>query len=138
MLAISRILVAWQPLGLAMGVYDMCSRYLQEREQFGVPLASFQASPLCQAAPSRPVHQAVDRSSDCCNVCAGFWSPFRASLLVSLLSRDTFFLSFPIVSSRQSAGQCSCLHCRLMPACALHTVHDAGQPASYQAAAETC
>ena len=35
MLAISRILVAWQPLGLAMGVYDMCSRYLQEREQFG-------------------------------------------------------------------------------------------------------
>eukprot|EP00891_Asterochloris_glomerata_P004595 jgi/Astpho2/4595/Aster-00172 len=52
-LAISRILVAWQPLGLAMGVYDMCSRYLQEREQFGVPLASFQASPLGQERLAR-------------------------------------------------------------------------------------
>ena len=68
MLAISRILVAWQPLGLAMGVYDMCSRYLQEREQFGVSLASFQASPLCQA---------MDRSSDCCKVLASLWPPSR-------------------------------------------------------------
>eukprot|EP00850_Spirogloea_muscicola_P003662 SM000015S01162 [mRNA] locus=s15:154557:158824:+ [translate_table: standard] len=41
-LAISRIMVAWQPIGIAMGVYDMCHRYLQEREQFGVPLASMQ------------------------------------------------------------------------------------------------
>ena len=55
MLAISRILVAWQPLGLAMGVYDMCSRYLQEREQFGVPLASFQASPPCQKLDRLPL-----------------------------------------------------------------------------------
>lgn len=41
-LAISRIMVAWQPLGLAMGTYDMCNRYLQQREQFGSPLAAFQ------------------------------------------------------------------------------------------------
>ena len=42
-LAISRIMVAWQPVGLALGVYDMCVRYLGERRQFGVPLSSFQA-----------------------------------------------------------------------------------------------
>ncbi len=41
-LAISRIMVAWQPLGLAMGTYDMCNRYLQQRQQFGSPLAAFQ------------------------------------------------------------------------------------------------
>lgn len=43
-LAISRIMVAWQPLGLAMGTYDMCNRYLQQRQQFGSPLAAFQAN----------------------------------------------------------------------------------------------
>ncbi|KAI3435869.1 hypothetical protein D9Q98_001927 [Chlorella vulgaris] len=41
-LAISRIMVAWQPVGLAFGAYDMCARYLQQRRQFGAPLASFQ------------------------------------------------------------------------------------------------
>eukprot|EP00252_Welwitschia_mirabilis_P017688 TRINITY_DN3916_c0_g1_i1.p1 TRINITY_DN3916_c0_g1~~TRINITY_DN3916_c0_g1_i1.p1 ORF type:complete len:299 (-),score=43.96 TRINITY_DN3916_c0_g1_i1:359-1255(-) len=41
-LAISRVMVAWQPIGIAMGVYDMCHRYLQERKQFGVSLNSFQ------------------------------------------------------------------------------------------------
>lgn len=45
-LAISRIMVAWQPLGLAMGCYDMCNRYLQQRHQFGSPLAAFQVG--CQ------------------------------------------------------------------------------------------
>ncbi|KAK9811338.1 hypothetical protein WJX72_002092 [[Myrmecia] bisecta] len=43
-LAISRIMVAWQPVGLAMGVYDMCNRYLKERKQFGTALAAFQIS----------------------------------------------------------------------------------------------
>ena len=43
-LAISRIMVAWQPLGLAMGTYDMCNRYLQQRQQFGSPLAAFQVN----------------------------------------------------------------------------------------------
>lgn len=42
MLAISRIMVAWQPVGLCMGVYDMCVRYLKERRQFQAPLAAFQ------------------------------------------------------------------------------------------------
>ena len=41
-LAISRIMVAWQPVGLAMGAYDMCARYLSQRRQFGAPLAAFQ------------------------------------------------------------------------------------------------
>ncbi|XWS59972.1 hypothetical protein CRYUN_Cryun08bG0168100 [Craigia yunnanensis] len=41
-LAISRVMVAWQPIGISMGVYDMCLRYLKERKQFGAPLAAFQ------------------------------------------------------------------------------------------------
>ncbi|MEW5306864.1 MAG: hypothetical protein WDW38_005749 [Sanguina aurantia] len=43
-LAISRVMVAWQPVGIAMGVYDMALRYLGEREQFGTPLSGFQIS----------------------------------------------------------------------------------------------
>ncbi|KAK4724712.1 hypothetical protein R3W88_027491 [Solanum pinnatisectum] len=41
-LAVSRVMVAWLPIGIAMGVYDMCHRYLNERKQFGAPLAAFQ------------------------------------------------------------------------------------------------
>lgn len=41
-LAISRIMVAWQPVGIAAGVYDMCVRYTNERKQFSKPLAAFQ------------------------------------------------------------------------------------------------
>ncbi|CAM8971505.1 unnamed protein product [Rhodiola kirilowii] len=41
-LAISRVMVAWQPIGISMGIYDMCNRYLKERKQFGAPLAAFQ------------------------------------------------------------------------------------------------
>ncbi|KAJ9509277.1 hypothetical protein QJQ45_001730 [Haematococcus lacustris] len=41
-LAISRIMVAWQPVGLAMGVYDVAARYVAQREQFGTPLGGFQ------------------------------------------------------------------------------------------------
>ncbi|OVA02713.1 Acyl-CoA oxidase/dehydrogenase [Macleaya cordata] len=41
-LAASRVMVAWQPIGISMGVYDMCHRYLKERQQFGAPLAAFQ------------------------------------------------------------------------------------------------
>ena len=43
-LAISRIMVAWQPVGIAAGVYDMALRYTKERVQFGAPLAAFQAT----------------------------------------------------------------------------------------------
>lgn len=35
-------MVAWQPVGLAMGVYDVCVRYVAQREQFGSPIGSFQ------------------------------------------------------------------------------------------------
>ncbi|XP_045798205.1 acyl-coenzyme A oxidase 4, peroxisomal-like [Trifolium pratense] len=41
-LAVSRVMVAWQPIGISMGIYDMCHRYLKERKQFGAPLAAFQ------------------------------------------------------------------------------------------------
>jgi acyl-CoA oxidase len=41
-LAVSRIMVAWLPVGMAMGAYDMAARYLKQRTQFGTPLASFQ------------------------------------------------------------------------------------------------
>lgn len=41
-LAVSRVMVAWQPIGISMGVYDVCLRYLKERKQFGAPLAAFQ------------------------------------------------------------------------------------------------
>ncbi|KAH9673017.1 Acyl-coenzyme A oxidase 4 (peroxisomal) [Citrus sinensis] len=41
-LSISRLMVAWQSIGIAMGVYDMCHRYLMERKQFGAPSATFQ------------------------------------------------------------------------------------------------
>ncbi|KAK1355663.1 acyl-coenzyme A oxidase 4, peroxisomal [Heracleum sosnowskyi] len=41
-LAVSQVTVAWQPIGISMGVYDMCHRYLNERKQFGAPLAAFQ------------------------------------------------------------------------------------------------
>lgn len=41
-LAISRIMVAWQPVGLAFGAYDAAARYVAQREQFGAPLGSFQ------------------------------------------------------------------------------------------------
>lgn len=41
-LAISRIMVAWQPVGMCMGVYDMVSRYVKQRQQFGAPLGAYQ------------------------------------------------------------------------------------------------
>lgn len=45
-LAVSRVMVAWQPIGISMGIYDMCHRYLKERKQFGAPLAAFQINQL--------------------------------------------------------------------------------------------
>ncbi|KAG2612228.1 acyl-coenzyme A oxidase 4, peroxisomal-like isoform X2 [Panicum virgatum] len=41
-LAFSRVMAAWVSIGIAVGVYDACQRYLGERKQFGVPLAAFQ------------------------------------------------------------------------------------------------
>ena len=37
----SRILVAWLPVGVLLGAYDLTLRYLRERSQFKAPLASF-------------------------------------------------------------------------------------------------
>eukprot|EP00455_Lapot_gusevi_P003244 TRINITY_DN1132_c0_g1_i1.p1 TRINITY_DN1132_c0_g1~~TRINITY_DN1132_c0_g1_i1.p1 ORF type:complete len:460 (-),score=108.90 TRINITY_DN1132_c0_g1_i1:103-1419(-) len=41
-LSSSRVIVAWQPVGIAMGIYDNTLKYVKEREQFGAPLAAFQ------------------------------------------------------------------------------------------------
>lgn len=41
-LAVSRILVAWMPVGISMGIYDNALAYVKSRKQFGVPLANFQ------------------------------------------------------------------------------------------------
>jgi acyl-CoA oxidase len=41
-LALSRVMVGWMPVGMAMGAYDMAARYAAQRRQFGAPLASFQ------------------------------------------------------------------------------------------------
>jgi acyl-CoA oxidase len=38
----SRIFVAWIAVGIALGVYDNVIKYVTERKQFGVPIASFQ------------------------------------------------------------------------------------------------
>jgi len=41
-LAESRMMVSWQAVGIAMGIYDNALQYLKQRKQFGVPLASYQ------------------------------------------------------------------------------------------------
>ena len=41
-LAISRVMVAWQPVGLAVGAVDVVLRYISQRKQFNLPLSSFQ------------------------------------------------------------------------------------------------
>lgn len=41
-LAVSRVMVAWQPVGLALGAYDAAARYVSQRQQFGAPLGAFQ------------------------------------------------------------------------------------------------
>ena len=43
-LAHSRLLVAWLPVGVGMGVFDVVLRYLKERQQFGASLASLAIS----------------------------------------------------------------------------------------------
>ncbi|MDQ4503011.1 acyl-CoA dehydrogenase family protein [Sinomonas sp. ASV322] len=42
MLLSSRLLVAWQAVGLQLAAFDVARRYAVEREQFGRPIASFQ------------------------------------------------------------------------------------------------
>jgi glutaryl-CoA dehydrogenase len=41
-LARTRYTVAWRALGMALGAYEVALRYVNERHQFGVPLAAFQ------------------------------------------------------------------------------------------------
>ncbi|KAJ3683206.1 hypothetical protein LUZ60_013433 [Juncus effusus] len=41
-LSFARIMVAWVSIGVAMGVYDLCIRYVKERKQFKAPLAAYQ------------------------------------------------------------------------------------------------
>lgn len=62
-------MVAWLPVGMSMGVYDMAVRYLGERQQFGAPLSSFQ---LTQEKLSRML----------ANIQAMFLSAWRLSKLL--------------------------------------------------------
>lgn len=41
-LAASRVMVTWQPVGAAWGLYDVCLQYLSQRVQFGRPLVASQ------------------------------------------------------------------------------------------------
>lgn len=41
-LAMSRVMVAWQPVGIISGVYDIALRYCGERVQFDAPLTAYQ------------------------------------------------------------------------------------------------
>lgn len=41
-LASSRVMVTWQPVGAAWGLYDVCLHYLSQRKQFGAPLTASQ------------------------------------------------------------------------------------------------
>ena len=54
----SRLVVAWLPVGVSMGVYDAALRYLHEREQFGVPLSSMAIN---QVRCSPPLAAAIRR-----------------------------------------------------------------------------
>jgi acyl-CoA oxidase len=38
----SRLVVTWEVIGAAVGVYDACIRYVDQREQFGTKLTAFQ------------------------------------------------------------------------------------------------
>jgi len=38
----SRVFICWVAVGMALGVYDNVIKYVMERKQFGVPIASFQ------------------------------------------------------------------------------------------------
>ncbi len=51
-LAISRIMVAWQPVGIACGVFDMCKRYVG-----GLPPVE-----LCLHHPARVALQSKERT----------------------------------------------------------------------------
>ncbi|CAN6459274.1 unnamed protein product [Victoria cruziana] len=68
-LAVSRVMVAWQPIGIAMGVYDMCHRYLQERKQFGWRLCK-----LYESGKMTPGHASLGKA----------WITLRARETVSL------------------------------------------------------
>ncbi|KAJ4704419.1 Acyl-coenzyme A oxidase 4, peroxisomal [Melia azedarach] len=44
-LSVSRVMVAWQTIGISMGVYDMCHRYVMERETIWSTVGSISDNP---------------------------------------------------------------------------------------------
>ena len=40
-------MVAWQPVGIISGVYDIALRYCGERIQFDAPLTAYQITQVC-------------------------------------------------------------------------------------------
>ncbi|GJM99136.1 hypothetical protein PR202_ga16212 [Eleusine coracana subsp. coracana] len=64
-LSVARIMVAWVAIGVAMGAYDTCLRYLMERKQFGAPLAAFQLNQgeARQDAGKHPGHAWITKTA---------------------------------------------------------------------------
>ncbi|CAI5467018.1 unnamed protein product [Closterium sp. Yama58-4] len=65
-LAVSRVMVSWLPVGMSMGIYDICLRYLQQRSQFSAAARLLPAVPGEAGADDRgPCQhgQGVDYSS---------------------------------------------------------------------------
>ncbi|XVE76567.1 hypothetical protein DITRI_Ditri12bG0183800 [Diplodiscus trichospermus] len=95
-LDISRVMVAWQPIGISMGVYDMCLRYLKERKQFGAPLAAFQLNQQKLALMLGNVQAMTLVGWRLCKLCEkGKMTPGQASLgksWISLRARETVAL----------------------------------------------
>ena len=93
-LAISRIMVAWQPVGIAAGVFDMCARYTGERQQFGAALGAFQ---LVQERLARMLG----------NVQAMFLMCWRLSKLYEQVRTGGFVRGYSGIDSGANSGQCT-------------------------------
>ncbi|KMZ70784.1 Isovaleryl-CoA dehydrogenase [Zostera marina] len=96
-LAVSRVMVAWQPIGITMGAYDMCHRYLRERKQFGAPLAAFQINQEKLVRMLGNIQAMVLVGWRICNIYeSGKMTPGQASMAkawISLRARETVSLA---------------------------------------------
>ncbi|KAK9070783.1 hypothetical protein SSX86_011185 [Deinandra increscens subsp. villosa] len=95
-LGLSRVMAAWQPIGITMGVYDMCHRYLKERKQFGAPLAAFQINQQKLVQMLANVQAMFLMGWRLCKLCeSGKMTPGQASLgksWITLRGRETVAL----------------------------------------------
>lgn len=101
--------MAWQPVGLAMGVYDVCARYVAQREQFGAPIGSFQLvqERLVRMLGSIQVRGSAKGEGGCCGlagavVCSFQFVTYPVSPLVC--STQTPWMALPCPASANSPG----------------------------------